>query len=120
MQSRAYQKVIFVLVLDDYETPVFIPRDLFEIVSKVVPSDWICNTFTEHGLDFVLGPELIAKDLDSYNAVIDQEREQIARVREYAFAHRGEQRLGSFDDLEALLRNWHLWRATRVPTMSAG
>lgn len=110
-----YQKVIFVLVHDDYEMPAFIPRDLFEIISKVVPSDWICNIFTDHGVDFVLGPEFIAKDIDSYNAVVDQEREQVARVWSYARAHRDEQRLGSFDDLENLLRNWRLWASDEGP-----
>jgi hypothetical protein len=110
-----YQQVLFLLVVDDGGTPVFLPQWLFAMVTNTVPSDWICNVSLGHSLAFVLGPEFIAKSIDSYNAVVDQERDQIARVWRYARTHRNEQRLGSFEDLEGLLRNWRLWASDEGP-----
>src|SRR5258708_1620663 len=42
-----YDTVVFVQVLDDLDTPVFLPRVLFNVVESTIPDDWICNVFPE-------------------------------------------------------------------------
>lgn len=74
-----YEKVVFVQVVDDKETPTFLPRALFQMVDSEVPKDWICNLFPDGPIQMVLGPPFVAKDLDAYNAMIDQEAAQVER-----------------------------------------
>ncbi len=75
-----YVKVVFLLIIDDLETPVFLPSWLFEIVSPDIPKDWICNLRVDDDVDMVIGTEFIAKDLEAYNSLADQEPEQLDRV----------------------------------------
>ena len=74
-----YKKVVFVLIVDDTESPVFVPSSLFETVSNDVPADWKCNLIAECEVELVVGPDFIAKDLNAYNGMIDHESDQIAR-----------------------------------------
>lgn len=74
-----YDRVVFLLVIDDQSTPVFLPRALFEVVDPGVPTDWICNSFPEGPVQLVLGPAFIAKDLDAYDAMIDQRAAQVSQ-----------------------------------------
>jgi hypothetical protein len=74
-----YDRLVFVLVVDDKETPIFLPRTIFDVSDPGVPGDWICNVFPEGPVQLVLGPPFIAKDLDSYNAMIDQRMEQVTQ-----------------------------------------
>jgi hypothetical protein len=75
-----FDKVVFVQIVDDKDTPVFLPRALFELVSADIPNDWICNIFSDGPLQLVLGPVYVAKDVDSYNAMIDQEFGQVEKL----------------------------------------
>ena len=68
-----FEKVTFFLVIDDLDTPVFLPSWAFSLTSKDVPEDWICNTDLGGEVDLVIGPEFIARDLEAYIAMIDQE-----------------------------------------------
>lgn len=74
-----YIKIVFALVIDDLNTPVFLPASIFETISTEVPCDWICNLRVDDDLEMVLGPEFIAKDLEAYSSMIDQESDQVER-----------------------------------------
>lgn len=74
-----YDGVCFLLVVDDLSSPSFEPRALFDVRDSSIPSDWICNTFPTGPVQMVMGPEFIARDVDSYDGMIDQREEQVAR-----------------------------------------
>ena len=73
-----YKKVVFVLVIDDIETPVFLPALLFETICKDVPVDWQCNSMLGSDVDLVIGPEFLSRDLDAYVGMIDQDADLVA------------------------------------------
>lgn len=81
-----YRGVTFFLVVDDLETPLFLPAWFFESVSAALPADWICSVDLGEGVDLVLGPAFVARDLRAYSAMIDQERSSVeefwARARQ--------------------------------------
>jgi hypothetical protein len=74
-----FDKVVFVQIVDDKDTPVFLPRALFEMVEADLPDDWICSLFPEGPVQLLLGPPFVARDLDAYNAMLDQEAAQVQR-----------------------------------------
>jgi hypothetical protein len=74
-----YDKIAFVQIVDDNDTPIFLPRVLFDVIDPCVPDDWICNVFPDGPVQLVVGPPFVAKDLISYNAMIDQEGAQVER-----------------------------------------
>ena len=71
-----YDGIAFLLVVDDDSTASFYPRTLFDVVESRVPTDWICNAFPTGPVQLILGPSFIAKDLASYDGMVDQRREQ--------------------------------------------
>ncbi len=75
-----YNKVLFVLVIDDLNTPVFVPVWLFEIISTDIPDDWICNLKASSEVEMILGPEFLARDIESYNSMVDQESEKLEQL----------------------------------------
>lgn len=77
-----YNRVTFLLVIDDLQTPVFLPRVLFAVVDPRVPDDWLCNVFPEGPVQLVIGPAFVAKDLAAYNGMVDQERLQVEALWE--------------------------------------
>ena len=79
-----YQSAPFVLIIDDSDLPVFKSASLFQLVTRGIPRDWICNINLGSGVDLVLGPEFLARDLDSYNRMIDQDAAQISRFWSHA------------------------------------
>jgi hypothetical protein len=85
-----YDGVAFVLVIDDLDTPTFLPQVVFEMVNPTISASWICNFFPDCAVRLVAGPEFIAKDFESYNAMIDMEYEQVKAfwnyVQEYQLA----------------------------------
>lgn len=82
-----YRGVAFFLIIDDLQTPTFLPAWLFESVAGRVSFDWICTACLGEGVELVLGPDYIAQDLRSYSAMVDQER---ASVEEFwSRFHRG-------------------------------
>lgn len=72
-----YDGVTFLQVVDDLETPIFLPRALFDVVDVRVPEDWICNVMPSGPVQLVLGPPFVATSLDSYQAMIDQRKAQV-------------------------------------------
>lgn len=77
-----YKGVVFVLVVDDLKTPVFYPSALFETACTETPRDWKCNLIRKDGVDLVLGPDFVARDLNAYNSMVDQEFDQAIRLRD--------------------------------------
>jgi len=65
-------------VIDDLRYPAWEASWLFEVLDKTIPSDWICSVFEDEPI-LVLGPEFIAKDRDSYGAMVDLEADQVDR-----------------------------------------
>ena len=61
----------FYLLCDDTGEPCFVPSWLFEPASCPIPQDWICTVGMGSGVDLVMGPALVARDLASYQAVVD-------------------------------------------------
>ncbi len=53
------------------EWPFFYPAALFEVIEGGLPSDWICRTFNNGRLQMVIGPEFMAKDVESYSATLE-------------------------------------------------
>jgi hypothetical protein len=74
-----YDGVAFVQVVDDLQTPLFRPRTLFETHDPTIPSDWILNVFQHGPIQLVMGPPFVARDLESYNAMIDQREPQMTQ-----------------------------------------
>ncbi len=75
-----YDGLAFVHVVDDQETPRFLPRALFEVVDGGIPEDWQCNLFPEGPVQMVFGPAYVAADLGCYEATVDQRRPQMAEL----------------------------------------
>jgi hypothetical protein len=87
-----YDGVSFLLVVDDKDTPVFLPRLLFEVLEPSIPRDWICNLFPCGPVQLVLGPAFLARDLVSYNAMVDQEAAQVENLWRRIESQRQEER----------------------------
>lgn len=64
------------LVVDDIDRPTWWPTWLFDNVSSAIPSDWICAFFKEEP-SLVIGPDFIARDIESYGAMVTLEAEQV-------------------------------------------
>jgi hypothetical protein len=74
-----FKGVTFVQIVDDKDTPIFLPRALFRTTSHALPDDWICSVFPEGAVQLILGPTFVADSISSYNAMIDQEVAQVQR-----------------------------------------
>jgi hypothetical protein len=74
-----YDGVTFLLVVDNLKTPSFHPRIAFDTISSEIPADWICSVFASGPVQLVLGPAFIARDVESYNSMVDQEMAQVER-----------------------------------------
>ena len=72
-----YNGIAFLQVVDEKETPVFLPRVLFDVIEAGVPRDWICNTFPTGSVQLVLGPRFVAETLEAYEGMIDQKEAQV-------------------------------------------
>lgn len=68
-----YDGVVFVLVVEDANTPIFLTSALFEMVDQTIPDDWVCRLFSEGGLRMVIGPAFIAGSLRGYTSMNDSE-----------------------------------------------
>lgn len=63
-------------IIDDYEEfASWYPSFLFEIIDNTMPKDWICNCFSEEP-SLVIGPEFIAKDINSYADMVENNSPQ--------------------------------------------
>jgi hypothetical protein len=75
-----YKNVAFVLIVDDAGEFSFVPSVLFDVFDKEVPKHWVCNLCLGEGVDLVLGPEFIARDLESYNDMVDMRLESVGKL----------------------------------------
>lgn len=79
-----YKDVTFLLVVDDTGEPGFVPAWCFAVRSTEVPAGWICNVGLGEGVDLVLGPPIVARDLSAYSAVVDHEPDVMDALRAMA------------------------------------
>jgi hypothetical protein len=72
-----YNGTTFFQIVDDNRYPSWNPSWLFDVIDRDVPTDWICNVFDSGHL--VLGPEFVAKDLESYVDMVELSSDQVDR-----------------------------------------
>ena len=73
-----YQGVVaFLVVEDEGEFPVWVPAWMCKTVAGEMPGDWVANLVDEGHL--VIGPQFLARDLQSYVDMVELNPEQIAR-----------------------------------------
>lgn len=72
-----YRHVVFLLIVDDLNATVFVPALIFEILCQDMPADWICGVITKSGVDVVVGPDFVARDLDAYCSMVDMESDSV-------------------------------------------
>lgn len=71
-----------VLIVDDHGYPVWRKCWLFDQVETTIPADWIC-TLHDDEPRLLLGPEFIAKDIESYAAMVQHEADQVDKFWKY-------------------------------------
>ena len=73
-----FDGVTVVQVVDDIGMPSWRPAWLFEVVDPSLEDDWVSNIF--HGqLTLVVGPDFIARDEESYRAMVELDEQQVER-----------------------------------------
>ena len=77
-----FDGVGFLQIVDDVHSPAWYPARLFEVTDGTIPDDWTCNLFPYKGLgelSIVLGPEFVASDEASYEAMVQLDPAQVDR-----------------------------------------
>ena len=71
----------FLQFVDDQGYPAWIPSLVFDLADTAIPTDWICNPISTNdgGSLVLLGPDFIAKDEDSYAAMVELHADQVDR-----------------------------------------
>jgi len=73
-----FQGVVFFQVVEDEgELPAWVPAWMCRTVAGEMPGDWVANMVDEG--HFVIGPQFLARDLQSYVDMVELNPEQIAR-----------------------------------------
>ncbi|HEV7735537.1 MAG TPA: hypothetical protein VGR62_25405 [Candidatus Binatia bacterium] len=73
-----FEGVLFMQIVDDIESPAWLPAWLFDVIDPTLPADWICNAFRTEPT-FLMGPAFIAKDQQAYARMVELETEQVTR-----------------------------------------
>jgi hypothetical protein len=73
-------------IVDDLRYPAWVSSWFFEVRDPSIPSDWICNAFHDEPL-LVIGPDFIARDRESYGAMVELDAEQVDRFWKRAELH---------------------------------
>jgi len=73
-----FKGLIILQIIDDLRYPSWEASWLFDVVDSSVPSDWVCN-FLHEEPSMLLGPWFVAKDEESYGAMVELEAEQVDR-----------------------------------------
>lgn len=72
-------------IVDDIRYPAWYPAWLFDVVEPSIPDDWVCKVFREEP-SLVLGPEFIAKSIDSYADMVELVPDQVDRFWKRVFS----------------------------------
>jgi hypothetical protein len=73
-----FDGVTVLQVVDDIGMPSWRPAWLFDLIDPSLPDDWVGNVF--HGpLSLVVGPDFIARDEQSYAAMVELNDDQVRR-----------------------------------------
>jgi hypothetical protein len=65
-----FSGVTFFLIINDFNLFDWKIAWLFETIDRKIPSDWIVSPFTDEP-SLVIGPSIIAEDLDKYNRFVE-------------------------------------------------
>lgn len=77
----------FVFIIDDENCPRILPQHAFETVDESVPRDWVCTLLVrndEMDCFALLGPRFFAKDLESYESLVQLESDAVDQFWKYA------------------------------------
>ena len=80
-----FNGIVFLLVVDEDNLPIFRPRVLFEVIDQTIPQDWVCGVFNGDP-QLVAGPPFIASSMDAYESMIDRCRATVDRFHDRAEA----------------------------------
>jgi len=72
-----WREAFYLQVVNDVNSPTWLPSWLFEVTDKSLPSDWIC-TLQDDDLQMILGPAFIARDEASYTRMVELEPDSVA------------------------------------------
>jgi len=73
----SFKQKISLQIINDLELPSWLPICFFEVCDNSLPPDWICNFFDDEP-KMVIGPSFIAKDIKSYNSMVELEPDAVA------------------------------------------
>lgn len=76
-----FSRVTFLLIVDDLGMFSWLPAWLFEVSERRMPTDWIVSLFNDDP-SAVIGPPLIAENLETYSRFVEQEPELVNAMRE--------------------------------------
>jgi len=76
-----FSGVAFILISDDLEMFSWLPGWLFEVAERQLPTDWIVSLFNEDP-SVLIGPQLIADNLETYTRFVDQDPELVSAMRQ--------------------------------------
>lgn len=79
----AYKAITFLLIVDDQGEPSLVPAWFFRVDTGAVPQGWVCAIGLGGGVDVVMGPDFVARDLDAYASVVDHAPEVMDAVLRY-------------------------------------
>lgn len=74
--SVLFEGITLLQIIDDIGYPAWYPANLFEVVDTYIPSDWIFNIIEGESI-YIIGPSYIAKNLTSYEAMVNLEPEAV-------------------------------------------
>ena len=75
-----YDGVTFYLVVDDLNTPVFLPASLFELKDAKPGQSWLVGANLSEQVLLVIGPHFICDSIDSYSDMVDQVWASVERL----------------------------------------
>ena len=84
-----FEGITVLQIIDDLRYPSWKPAWLFETDDCTIPSDWICNTFHSEP-SLIVGPNFVARDAESYRAMVEMEPIQTNSFWQRVNEHRAE------------------------------
>lgn len=73
---------VFFCVVNDYDSPYWIPSSLFSVIDSHLRVDWIFRELDDE-VTFVLGPEFIARDKEAYGALVELRPDAVEHFWKY-------------------------------------